>query len=87
MSDFGVASPAADLDMAELCAWPLPELLPVGFGGKGKRGLRCRFKRGMRNRLVPDTPSRGEAERGLLSPALRSEREDSEKRASVTEER
>lgn len=75
---WSLSSDTSDLEAAD-CGSPVS-----GLGGKGKRGARFLFKRGMRNRL----PSRGEFARRIpRSPRLWSERDDSEKRRSAPDER
>lgn len=71
----GPASPTEDRDgdgsgETWSCSEPFDFGVSVGadvfvgggsFGGSGNKGLRCRFNRGMRNRLLVDAwPSRGE---------------------------
>jgi hypothetical protein len=78
-SDPRVGPSGTDLD------WVKPGVCPlsaVGFGGNGN-WTRFLFRRGMRNRLVPEAcPPRGEFVRdiSLLVAALWSDREDSENR-------
>lgn len=51
------------LEVCESCPWPFMGWLPAGRGGKGNRGPRFLFKRGMRKRLPPlKVPSFGEWE-------------------------
>lgn len=81
------SSEMSDLDATQFCGPLSPESGVGTLGGKGKRGARFLFKRGIRNRLVPVVEPGAWVRWTPRSPWLWSEREDSEKRMSAPDER